>query len=1342
MPLSKGPAARGVAAFRFWKSDLVSPAVPGLIFLLTWLTIWLLLTPLPVWSAGGPPRPDGAALEEQAKQLQRVGQYREALPLALQALQSRYQEQGPEHPDTAAALTTVGLLYLELDSLAEARPLLQRALQIRFKVLGVSHPDTAASLMYLGEVYRRQGALDEAKPLVERSVQMRQKILGPEHPETAASLTALALYYQDKGEESQVLSLLAEALAIREKALGYNSPDLAASLSLLGDYHRRRGAYQQALPLLEKSLQIQERTLGRLHPATAASLASLGRLYLDMGFYSKAQAALEQALQVRQKALGLEHPLAVQSLGDLGLLYARQKEFEKARPLLGRALAIREQRRPPGHPDLAASYHDLAILQQAMGKLDSAAALAQRALQIREQALGPGHLDTLASLGTLANLYREMGAPAKAVPLLSRVLQAREKALGADHLDLIDPLTILAQTHKEAGQPDQTLALWQRLWHIREKALGAQHPDTLGSLNTLAALALDLGLYTKALGWYQNLLQNLEKNPGPEQPRTAVALGHVARVYQAMGEYDLALSLLERTVKIQEKALGPDHLDLARTYLDLASLQQARKEYDQALILLHKAITIREKGLGADHSETALALAQLAGLLEARGWYAAALSLSEQSLQVLAKAKDPSPRDQGLIAVRLATLLEAMGESDKALPRWVQAAKLAESTRGIGQAEIDRILASLGFGYLVAGEIKRAENTFDGIKTQEMRIEVALAFGRFEEAWQLLEEAPPPLVSSPAFQVAWLTQKGRALAGVGMLPEAAVALWEAVQGAVKLSPRGGQRQQVGMPFWWQSRAPQEYLLTVLLHLDAQGTPLPPQLQELGPTPRTAAFALAALAKGQKFLAALAQAPAAASLAEVPPDIRSRLLSLNRRLAANEVQWERAVKGGKEALQEAIASREKLMTELAEVQGELALSQPLAAALYYPKPQAIGDLPLATDEVLIEYVLGEADSFVLVGRAGAVVSVYAIPSGRAALADKIRELLTPRFQGSTEAWPLATAQELYELLLAKPLAAAAPWERVVIVPDGVLSLLPFEALVVSAGQDAASSVFVGDQRSLVYYPATAVLAQQRGRPAEPKSRPFLGVGPPWLGAVREDSGTGGRPAQSELRATPPLAWTASGFRALAAHKDWGPVTPGSRQDQRLLYAPWPAAEPMLQELANLWKKDPEPPDLLLGPQATATNLRRAPLTDYRLLHVASYTDFSDAIQGLRQPFILLGREEAAPIQSGPLTMNAILELPLGAHLVVLANGIIGRGQALAGDGVPHLTRALMYAGARSVLINLWPLPAALSQEFYQQIHTCLRDGQGRSQAVFQARQQLRRRHPDPSIWAAQQFWGEE
>lgn len=1297
-----------------------------------------------VWGAAGPAwsaaqkGQTADVLQEQARQLQRAGQYQEALSLALQALQRRYQEAGPEHADTAVSLTMTGLLYLELGAYGEALPLLQRALQVRFKVLGASHPETAASLNYLGELYRRQGSLDEALPLIQRALQIREKVLGAHHADLAATLTTLALYYQDRGEDAKALPLLERALAIRERALGYNHPELAASLLNLGEYHRRWGAFQKALPWLEKARQICESSLGRLHPATAQSLGSLGNLYADMGFYSRAQTALEQALQVRQKSLGLEHPLAIQSLSDLGILYIRQKEVDKARPLLERALAIRERRWPAGHPEVAASYQDMAILQQALGNWDSALSWGQKALQIRESALGPEHPATLASLETSAAIHRQMGSPARAVPFLSRVLPVREKVLGAEHPDLLAFLILLAQVTREAGQYDQSLALWQRTWTIRKKALGEGHPETVATLDNLAALALDLGIYTKALSWAEQACQLREKTLGPEHQATAVSLGRLAAVQQAMGEYDLALPLWERAVKIMETAQPGENLELARAYLDLAALRQAREEYAEALSLCQKALPIREKVLGTAHPDTALGLARLAALYEDWGLWAQARSSYEKSVALLSKAQGAPRREFGQTLLRLAGLLESMGEFEQALPLWSRAASIAEETLGAEHPQTGRILAALGFGHLAAGETEKAEKYFDRIKAREVRVDVALARGRFDDAWQLLEDVPPPLVSSPDFQIRWYTQKGRALAGVGMLPEAAVALWEAVQGADK-------QPWPQAPFWRvipalaASDRPHEQLLMVLISLDTAGAPLPPELQELGRSPRQAALALASALNGRRFLRALARGPYEVGRSELSEELRQRQLFLNRRLAANARQWEKAVQGSKEALQEAIEVRKKLLSELDAIRADLNLTQPLAAALYYPSPQRLENHPLADDEVTLAYVLGEERGFIFVVRSTGVEYVHALTLGRAALAAEVRDFLTPLREGAPAAFSPEKGQELYELLLAKPLATVAPSDRLIIIPDGVLGVLPFEALVMAAGQDAATSVFVSDQRSLVYYPSPAVLAEQRGRPEEPKNRAFLAVGNPVFLPPKISPGDRG---QQETQPAPPSTAAGPGHRALASHKDWGPISPGERQDHWLHYLPRPDREPGLQELARLFAAESEPPALLLGPSATAGQLRRMPLADYRFLHFDTCTDYSGAVQEVLQPFILLGREESAPLSHGPLTMRDILGLSLGAHLVVLENGIIGRGQALADGGVASLTRALQYAGARSVLVNLWPVADPAARQFYQQLYGALQAGQTRREAVFQARQQLRRSHPDPSIWAAWQFWGED
>ena len=86
---------------------------------------------------------------------------------------------------------------------------------------------------------------------------------------------------------------------------------------------------------------------------------------------------------------------------------------------------------------------------------------------------------------------------------------------------------------------------------------------------------------------------------------------------------------------------------------------------------------------------------------------------------------------------------------------------------------------------------------------------------------------------------------------------------------------------------------------------------------------------------------------------------------------------------------------------------------------------------------------------------------------------------------------------------------------IIVPDGILGLLPFEALVIKEGTGLADSLFVGDRYTLSYYQSATVLALQR-RLKEPRAgRALFALGHPVF--AQEDGRyqaylKGGKPAE--------------------------------------------------------------------------------------------------------------------------------------------------------------------------------------------------------------------------------------
>lgn len=435
---------------------------------------------------------------DEANALEAKGANGKAAALWEKVLAWRQKALGPDHPDTATSLDTLGLLYVKERAFARAEPLLARALAIRTRILGPDAPLTALSLNNLAWLSFNQGRYAKAEPLYRRALLVAEKALGPDHPGLALGLTNLGLLYNAQGAYAKAEAVYRRALAIREKALGPDHPDTATSLNNLAVLYINQGRYAEAEPLLRRTLAIKQKAQGVDHPDTATSLNNLAALQENQGAFARAELLYQQALAINEKALGPEHPATATSLNNLGLLYRSQGAYGRAEPLLHRALAIREKALGAGHADTGASLNNLAMLSSDQGAYDRAEPLLRRALAIQEKTLGPAHPVTATGLNNLAVLLDNQGAAERAEPLHRRTLAIREKALGPNHPDTAGSLNNLADLYRLQGAHAKAEPLFLRAMGIYETALGPDHPTTALSVNNLAKGYLSQGAEARA----------------------------------------------------------------------------------------------------------------------------------------------------------------------------------------------------------------------------------------------------------------------------------------------------------------------------------------------------------------------------------------------------------------------------------------------------------------------------------------------------------------------------------------------------------------------------------------------------------------------------------------------------------------------------------------------------------------------------------------------------------------------------------------------------------------------------------------------------------------------------
>jgi CHAT domain-containing protein/tetratricopeptide (TPR) repeat protein len=319
-----------------------------------------------------------------------------------------------------------------------------------------------------------------------------------------------------------------------------------------------------------------------------------------------------------------------------------------------------------------------------------------------------------------------------------------------------------------------------------------------------------------------------------------------------------------------------------------------------------------------------------------------------------------------------------------------------------------------------------------------------------------------------------------------------------------------------------------------------------------------------------------------------------------------------------------------------------------------EPLGASALKLGPKELLLSFELGETRStlWILSPRG---LSWRELPS-RSTLESKVESFLdTVRLPPRSPENPFdrhrERARELYSILLAPAAAELRGANRLILSPDSILYRLPFETLL-SRGDDGRERYLV-ETHTVSYTPSVAVLVNlRRRRPDRVSAAPsFLGIAQP--------GGVGG------------------------------------------LEGAIPHAVEEVESVGALFA--PERRRLLVGAAADERSVKTAPLTEFRMLHIAAH-GLADERFPLRSA-LFVGADRTTG-EDGVLRMGEVLELELDSDLVVLSGCETGRGRLLRSEGALGFSWAFLSAGASTVAVSLWNVNDRATSElmvtFYKQV----------------------------------------
>ena len=260
------------------------------------------------------------------------------------------------------------------------------------------------------------------------------------------------------------------------------------------------------------------------------------------------------------------------------------------------------------------------------------------------------------------------------------------------------------------------------------------------------------------------------------------------------------------------------------------------------------------------------------------------------------------------------------------------------------------------------------------------------------------------------------------------------------------------------------------------------------------------------------------------------------------------------------------------------------------------------------------------------------------------------------------------------------------ERLVIVSDGELHRLPFEAL-----RPAADRPRLGEQFDVTLVPSATLWLHLRTRQPSAASRTALVLADP-------ESSRGSPDGDISL---PPLPWARREAQAIARtlQLDASHVREGGAASERFL--------------------------------------KGAPLRDFSVLHLAAHARADAAFPDRSAVFLAPG--DAA--EDGWLQPKEIAALTLDGQLVVLSACDSASGFLLSGEGPLSLARAFFAGGAGAVVATRWPLRDDDAAFMMERFYRALGSGIGAAPALRRARRDAIAAGRPAAAWAGLALLGD-
>ncbi len=941
------------------------------------------------------------------------------------------------------------------------------------------------------------------------------------------------------------------------------------------------------------------------------------------------------------------------------------------------------------------SRYGLALIHKNMGHYKDAEAQFKQLIPLQKEVYGQANVWYFSSVVTLAAVYTETGRYSEAEKIYLEYLPEMKKTLGEEAQTYHSTIFSLAALYYYWGKYESAIPIYQQVIDLWAKYQGKDSYWYATGISSLASSYQQMGRLEEAQLLVEEARATYAKSLGTEHPYYAGAVSNLALLYSGQEKWQQAERLYLEAINILEKTVGPKHENYLQSLNNLANIYSRLDQQDKAEEYLLKVLAIRESDQGRNNSRYALALDGLGLHYMDHEKYLLAQSTFEDAKNIRAKVLGEDSPPYAVSLERLGLVAEKLKDWDQAEQYYLDAIRIHRLSMGnqhLFQARNYNALCRL---YQKTGA--------DSLALDAAQKAIAINYRKTpSEIRQLnikaldLELWPYQSAQVLFASLHWLEQlhykKGKQ------------------EDALALNKKSLELAHKVLQSFIEDRNKLE-LLKSSFHFIASGVEM--ALAQNNPEQLAYAFQLAEENKSLLLRESL-QSARLQSFGILPETLLQKEIKLQQkqeRLEKIRLETEDSI-----AAQNALAELNQLDAEIDSFSQVLKSNYPDYYELkYLRKKVAVENIQKTLDErtLVLEFFISDSITY-LFALSNQELKSYPIPIPKKELNDKVGKLRATlvnyeeilKDPQSAKQQYSKYAYWFYQKLLAKALEDFPNIDHLIIVTDGQLGHLPFEAFLSQPanGEALAELPYLLYQYKISYHYAAQLLYQQMSTETKASNGLLLACAASYKG----DSIAKSRSPilDAKFRHSPKLRNLRDALNEL------------------------PAATAEIQALegqlkGDFWYKD-----------QTSEKRFKAKAGNYGIIHLAMH-----GVLNKNYPILssLAFTEEGDSTEDNFLQAFEISRMQLNAQLVVLSACETGYGKFEQGEGIVSLARAFMQAGSPSVVVSLWQVNDLSTSILMQRFYHHLARGASKAAALRQAKIDYIKRAQHlaahPAFWAA-------